>query len=160
MTNKLKIISSSNSNFQFTYEMSPRSYLILEAFTIYRYLLGAMPSMALVRKYVRCVEHLRSGVPLKIPNLFIAFPHMLYLVDRANLDKKVFEGEFFWRINSASFICESSIYGSKIYLGADQKNDLIHSLCGLFTAGLFEIMARISCGLFSWPFRLFLALRK
>jgi hypothetical protein len=103
---------------------------------------------------------LRSGVPLKIPNLFIAFPHLLFLVDRANLDQMLFEGEFFWRINSASFICESSIYGSKIYLGADQKNDLIRSLYGLFTAGLFEIMARIGCGLFSWPFRLFSALRK
>jgi hypothetical protein len=150
----------SNHDSKFTSEVSSRSHLVIEGFAIYRYLLGVTPHIALVKKYVRCVEHLRSGVPLVIPKLFIVFPRMLAIFDRTKLDDVFFQREFFWRINSASFICESTTYGASIYLGIDQKRGVIGSLFGLFKAGFFEIMARIGCYIFHYPVRLYFAKRK
>ena len=151
---------SSNLNPQFAQKNSFRLLLIIEAFTLYRYLLGAKPSMALVRRYVRCIEYLKSGAPLEIPKIFITFPHLLFMLDRNNLDNALFQGELYWRINSASFICESSIYGAAIYLKVNQKQDVIGSAYGLLKAGIFELIARISCGLFKYPLRFHFALRK
>ena len=94
----------SNADSKLTSKASSRSHLVIEAFAVYRYLLGATPHTALVKKYVRCVERLGPGAPLPMPQLFIIFPRMLAIFDRTKLDNIVFQEEFFWRINSASFV--------------------------------------------------------
>lgn len=140
--------------------LSKRSVLLIEGFAIYKYILGAKPNLVFVKKYVRCIESLRLGVPLGVPKLFIVFPSMLSMLDRSGFEYILFNGDLHWRINAASFICESSPFGARAYLGINQKQSMIFNLCGLLRAGFFEIVVRVACVVSYFPIYFFLASRK
>lgn len=137
-----------------------RSLLLTEGFTIYKYILGSKPNLVFVKKYVRCIESLKLGAPIGVPKLFIVFPGMLAMVDRSGFENILFKGELHWRINAASFICESSPFGARAYLGINQKQSMIFNLCGLLRAAFFELVVRVACGVFYFPLYFFLVSRK
>ena len=136
---------------------SSRRLLVEESYTIYEYLLGTHPSLVMAKKYVRCIEHLKKGTPLFLPKLFSSYPILLALVDRTDLDSAFFDSEIKWRLNCASFIFESSVVGSKIYLNIDKNQSLLHALYNIFKASVSELSVRFFYGLFFLPMKYYLS---
>lgn len=117
--------------------------LVLEGFTIYRYLVGNHFSLFSVRHYVRAIKVLRKNALLNVPLAVKIAPFMLGAYEYAERLERVNESELLWRVYAASRLLEATVSGAKNYLGSTNQLALTNSLVSLFWVALCEAIYRI-----------------
>jgi NADH dehydrogenase len=120
-----------------------RRALIREGRVLLTYVLRTKPAGALVRRYVRAVETLRANLPLHLPEIFVAAPALLALIDGSTTIDKAFRSEFDWRINAALMIAEASPQGAIRFLDIENTGSWIRGAVIVGQAGLMELGIRI-----------------
>ena len=117
--------------------------LAMEGYGLLRYVLSVKPTQGLVRKYVRCVELLRHGHPLKLKPCYSRWPALLHLIDTAKADQSSPIQEFVWRLNAAVVIAEASPLGARQLLGLSQSSGFLVNSFKISFAVAQEIFWRI-----------------
>ena len=120
-----------------------RRALIREGRVLLMYMLRTKPAGALVRRYVRAVETLRVNLPLNLPELCVAAPALIALIDGAKNVDMAFRSEFDWRINAALMISEASPQGAQRFLDIENTGSWIRGAAIVAQAGLMELGIRI-----------------
>lgn len=98
-----------------------RRRLIREGYTLLRYVLKCKPSPALARRYVRCIERLRTGLPLHLPGFTLLVPACIALFDAPRASSRSSGSEFLWRLNAAAVLAEASLQGAQRFLLVDAR---------------------------------------
>lgn len=120
-----------------------RRNLLIEANILLGYILGCKPSPSLLRRYARCIETLRTELPLGFANFLIFSPWVIAVLESRKFQSIIANhDEFLWRLNAATTIAESSTIGAVRFLGLSKKSSLIAALIQLFMAISFEIIVR------------------
>lgn len=128
-----------------------RRELLLEGRTILVYVLRMRPASAIVRRYVRAIEALRSGRALRLPRLVRRVPALLGLLDRAQCINEEFQNELNWRLDTALLLAEASPQGALRFLGMDRRASWLQSSLSMTLAVIMEASRRAG-QLLLWPF--------
>ncbi len=120
-----------------------RRYLLREGGALLTYVLKVRPGCAVLRRYVRAVENLRSGESLGLPTIFLNHPVLLSLFVQSSWRDKTIGAEFIWRLDAATMLAESTPIGASRYLGLGSQQGLLKSLTLMTTAVINEIFWRI-----------------
>jgi NADH dehydrogenase len=101
---------------------SGRGRLIREGYALLRYVLRAKPESDLVRRYTRCIEGVRDGRALSLPEFVLRFSPLLALLDDNSWLSRIKGGkEFAWRLNAAIVLAEASPQGSRRFLRVSES---------------------------------------
>jgi len=120
-----------------------RCRLIQEGTALLAYILKEKPNSALVRRYVRMVEKLRTGAALDIPVWMIRWPIALSLLDDRASSSLWQREEFAWRIDAATIIAEASRQGAARFLGSTKTMWPLAALSRMIVAVISEITWRL-----------------
>ena len=120
-----------------------RRRLLLEGRTLLTYVLKEPPDSAVLRRYVRAIEQVRSGQALGLPHFFLGAPILLSLLDEAVWADKTAGEEFSWRLDAATLLAEASIAGAYRFLGLGRENGLLSSFLALTKAVVCEVFWRL-----------------
>jgi nucleoside-diphosphate-sugar epimerase len=120
-----------------------RRYLLREGLAMLNYVLEVRPGSSVLRRYVRAVENLRSGVALGLPTFFLVHPIFLSLLEQSSWSDKSIGAEFLWRLDAATILAEATQIGASRYLGLGSQQGLLKSLVLITVAVLNEIFWRI-----------------
>jgi len=96
---------------------SRRRALLVEGRALLAYVLDAKPGAALLRRYVHCIEALRTPHALVLPALVLACPGLLALLDRSGQTSTPAGAELAWRLLAAVALAEASVEGAARFLG-------------------------------------------
>ena len=119
-----------------------RRRLISEGRALLTYVLKKAPTSVLLRRYVRMVEKLRKGVPLKLPRWSLQWPVSLTLLD-SNASLNFPQGvELLWRIDAAVVIAEASKQGAIRMASSPQSTWLLMVLIRMTMAIVLENLWR------------------
>lgn len=91
-----------------------RRQLAREARALLRYVLGQAAPNGCIRRYVRAIERLRDGEPLRLPATMWRCPSLIALIERAEASQH--SAELTWRIDAATLIAEASPTGARQFL--------------------------------------------
>jgi nucleoside-diphosphate-sugar epimerase len=128
-----------------------RRSLIREGKAFTSYALKAKPGSVLVRRYVRCIETLRGGQSLRIPELILNVPISIALLDDPSLLSKSQANELSWRLNSAVVLAEASVQGAHRVLAIGKSSRFVMALAHMSKAVAAEVCWRLF-GIFARPF--------
>lgn len=120
-----------------------RRELIREGRAILTYVLRMKPAGALEQRYVRAIETLRIGRPLRLPELVLGVPALLTLLDGAKSIDAAFQRELDWRINAALMLAEASPQGACRFLGVDKPGSWFRGIMLIARAALMELGRRM-----------------
>lgn len=117
------------------YGLSPlkkrrRRTLLLEAEAIFNYIFKVRQRPIFCRRYIRCMDSLRNGIPLGIPSWLIKLPLFIGLID-CRIGPTPWKTEFQWRLGAATLLSEASVDGAKRFLGSPEAG-LRQSLSSIF----------------------------
>lgn len=116
--------------------------LLMEARTLFVYVLRNRPNGSLLRRYVRVVSELRGGRPLGIPRWACQFPAALAVFESPIFLNAQGGTEFLWRLNAATVLMEATVLGVSRFIGNRDKNHLAFSFFGIGFAILGEMFWR------------------
>lgn len=121
-----------------------RRNVLIEANILLGYILGRKPTPALLRRYVHCIETLRTESPLGLANFLNFSPWIIGVLESRKYQSIITNhDEFLWRLNAATSIAESSAIGAIRFLGLSKKANLIGTLKKLVVAISFEVAVRL-----------------
>lgn len=132
-----------------------RRGLLQEGHALLSYVLKEPPCSAVLRRYVRAVEHVRNGNALGLPKLFLSYPIFLSLLDYSTWADKTKGVEFSWRLDAATMLAETTPLGAYRFLGIGSRNGVLISLLSIINAMTCEIFWRLLRVLFSPLIRFF-----
>jgi nucleoside-diphosphate-sugar epimerase len=122
-----------------------RRHLIREGVALLTYVLREKPTPAVIRRYVRCIEKIRGGQPLMLPECMLRFPSVVSLLDASGPAR----AEFGWRLNAAVSFAEASVQGARRFLGIGEANGFFRSLVSMSYAVALELWWRVLRVLFT-----------
>lgn len=122
---------------------SRRRSLIHEGQALMAYILKARPTSVLVRRYVRCIESIRGGQPLYLPEFMLRFPVAIALLDESTMQSALSGTEFAWRLNVSVVLAEASIQGARRFLAIGETSGFITGLVHMAYAVALELCWRI-----------------
>lgn len=120
-----------------------RRDLLFEGRSLLYYLLKKRPGIALLRRYVLTIEHLRNGYSLGLPSIYIHFPFFLSLLNSPSWLDKSIEAEFIWRLDAATVLAETTPVGALRFLGLSDNCGLFCSLFTISTSVISELFWRL-----------------
>lgn len=121
-----------------------RRCLIREGQALLAYVLKTKPNSLLVRRYVRCIEKIRMGQALSLPEFMLRLPLAVALLDEPGLLLPHAAGaEFVWRLNAAVVLAEASIQGARRFLAFDDSSGRFISMMHISYAVALEIWWRL-----------------
>ena len=120
-----------------------RRALLREGISFLTYVLRRRPGAAIVRRYVRVIEHLRAGLPLPLPRRALQHPWTLALMEDRSTQSSDSTTEFSWRIDAATVIAEASIQGADRFLGNPQRSRPLNALLQMSCAVGSELLTRL-----------------
>lgn len=120
-----------------------RRRLLLEARALMTYSLRSQPTSVLIRRYVRCIEELRGGAALEIPDFVLRAPSAIALLEARGEAKDPKVAEFLWRVNAATFFAEASPQSAARFLDAGRPSSFVRSALKICRALGCEIGWRI-----------------
>jgi nucleoside-diphosphate-sugar epimerase len=118
-----------------------RRHLAREASALLSYLLVHAPGPSLIRRYIRLIERLREGAPLKLPPMLIHHCIGIALIDGAAENSPV-AAELAWRLHAATLISEACPSGAERYLGSGSPG-FAASLLAIVRATFLESVLRV-----------------
>lgn len=121
-----------------------RRYLLREGRALLTYVLKEPPSNAVLRRYLRAIELLRGGKALGLPQLFLAYPISLSLIDDSAWVNKTMTAEFSWRLDTATLLAEATPSGAYRFLGLGREHGLLVSLFSVTAAVGSEVFWRVA----------------
>jgi uncharacterized protein YbjT (DUF2867 family) len=116
--------------------------LIREGQSLLAYVLKTKPTLALVRRYVRCIKHTRQGQPLFLPEFALRLPFAIALLDDAKVSSMPSGAEFVWRLNAAVAFSEATIQGAGRFLAIGESSGFIRGLLHISYAVALELWWR------------------
>lgn len=134
-----------------------RRHLLQEGRALLAYVLKETPDSAALRRYVRAIEHLRSGQALGVAHSILKYPILLSLVDEAVWADKSAGAEFSWRLDAATILAEATPLGARRFLALGCGHGMLSSALSMLHAVLCELFWRILRILFSPIVRIALA---
>lgn len=124
-----------------------RRHMLQEGVALLTYVLKAVPSRVLLRRYVRVIEQMHGGQALGLPPLFVKYPVMLSLLDRTAWPDKKTSDAFFWRLDAATVLAEATTMGAVHFLGIGNKlarqRGAVGSLISIAEAVASDILWRL-----------------
>ena len=123
-----------------------RRALAAEGAALLRYMLGRAPQLAMLRRYIRCVEQ-RQARALSLPMIALAWPPALRALDHRRWLGRF--PELDWRLSAAFAIAEASPDGASRVLRLSRQASAPNVLLRLAAVGVLEGIARIV----GWPLR-------
>ncbi|MDH1147168.1 sugar nucleotide-binding protein [Pseudomonas mosselii] len=124
-----------------------RRELLREGRSVLAYVLRAQPEIAMVRRYARVIETLRSGQSIELPEYMLRMPSALALLDGFGGGRDNFKRELDWRLGVALMLTEATPQGGDRYLAS---NGPVSALLRISRAAFSELFKRIlQLGL--WP---------
>jgi NADH dehydrogenase len=111
-----------------------------EGAALLRYVLGAAPGPALVRRYARAIEALRDAQPLPLPRWGVRVPCLLRALDQPRL--RAADAEWQWRVHAAAAIAEASPQGARRFLALAGRGSRARRLAAALAALPAEALAR------------------
>ena len=120
-----------------------RRCLLREGRALLTYVLKAPPSNAELRRYLHAIELLRGGNSLGLPQLFLAYPILLSLIDDSAWVNKTMMAEFSWRLDTATLLAEATPSGAYRFLGLGHEYGLLASLFSVTAAVGGEVFWRV-----------------
>jgi len=96
-----------------------RRQLAREGRALIRYVLSVAAPSGCVRCYIRAIETLRKGEPLRLPSILERCPAFIALIERDGKGSTVLS-ELAWRIDTATLIAEASPVGAQRFLLLDK----------------------------------------
>jgi nucleoside-diphosphate-sugar epimerase len=120
-----------------------RRELIREGRTFLVYVLKAKPTTALMCRYARAVESLRSGRPLPLPKIVTRMPLAMTLLDDSAVRATPIGTEFTWRMRAAMVLAEASLPGARRFLGVGMATGAVLAWLRLARACLQEFCCRV-----------------
>lgn len=120
-----------------------RRELLIEGRALLGYVLRMPPASALIRRYVRVIETLRTGRALRLPDLVRRVPATLSMLDGARFIGAEFRNELDWRLNAALMLAESSPQGARRFLGGDRPAGAMRSGLRMTSAVMMEAGRRV-----------------
>lgn len=120
-----------------------RRELLREGRAFLTYVLRMEPAGALVRRYVRAVETLRTRGGLELPELVLRTPSLLALLEGTGGIDSAFRRELDWRLNAALMLAEASPQGACRFLGIDKRGGWFRSGLRIARAVVMELARRM-----------------
>ena len=117
-----------------------RRACVREGAALLRYVLGAAPGPALVRRYARAIEALRDAQPLPLPRWGLRIPLLLRALDQPRL--RAADGEWQWRVHAAAAIAEASPQGARRFLALQGDGSRAWRIGAALAALPVEALAR------------------
>jgi nucleoside-diphosphate-sugar epimerase len=105
-----------------------RRHLVQEAQTLFQYVLRVAPELGLIRRYVRMIEALRSGVPLCLSKWLIHCPTGLALFDTSSQHVNPASPELNWRLHAAIVLAEASVQGATRFIALNENKGMLSSI--------------------------------
>jgi nucleoside-diphosphate-sugar epimerase len=127
-----------------------RRALLVEGRALLGYVLDAKPSAALLRRYVHCIEALRTPQALVLPNFVLACPSLLALLDRSAQTSAPADAELAWRLHAAVALAEASVEGAARFLGKGVDGPSLLAAARLLQLVIAELYWRL-LGLLARP---------
>ncbi len=122
---------------------SRRRMLIREGHVLLIYISRKQPGLGPVKRYVRMIETLREGVPLRLPDAAVRWPALLALCEGRKTADDSLQQEFEWRLHSATLVCEASRQGAQRFLGYGESDLKLMVVFRLVRAIASEAVVRI-----------------
>jgi NADH dehydrogenase len=119
-----------------------RRACVREGAALLRYVLGAAPGLALVRRYARAVEALRDALPLPLPGWGLRIPFLLRALDQPRL--RAADAEWQWRVHTATAIAEASPRGAPRFLALQGEASRTWCIAAALAALPAEALARVA----------------
>lgn len=126
-----------------------RRRLLQEGRALLAYILKEPPGSAVLRRYIRVIEQMRSGQALDLPKLILSSSLFLSLIDESAWADKAAGAEFSWRLDAATVLAEATPAGACRFLGLGREHGVLSSLLSMTNALACEAFWRMSRGLFS-----------
>lgn len=123
---------------------SKRRQLLPEARAVFGYLGFPEAKKSLLGKYVRAIETVRNGDALLVPNVVLAYPHTLALLDDLNTDDVDFRRELTWRLNAALALYEATCEGARRFQKLASNQGCLANYLLLSRAITLEIGRRLA----------------
>lgn len=120
-----------------------RRCLLQEGRALLAYVLKEPPASAVLRRYVRAIEHLRSGQALGLTHSILKYPILLSLVDETVWTDKLAGTEFAWRLDAATVLAEATPFGARRFLGLGCGYGRLSSILSMLYAVVCELFWRI-----------------
>lgn len=120
-----------------------RRGLFQEGLALFTYVLKEPTGSAVLRRYVRVIESLRSGRPLGLPHAIMKYPILMSLIDEAVWADKSAGTEFSWRLDAVTVLAEATPSGASRFLGMGREHGVLSSLLSMANAVVWEVCWRI-----------------
>ena len=120
-----------------------RRCVLLEGRALFTYVSKEPPGSAVLRRYVRAIESLRSGCPLGLPHAIMKYPILMSLIDKAVWADKSVGTEFSWRLDAVTVLAEATPSGASSFLGLGREHGVLSSLLSMANAVVCEVFWRI-----------------
>lgn len=111
-----------------------RRQLLREANALITYVLKERPSNSMLRRYVRAVEGSRVEREFRLLGIFLSYPILLSLLDKKSWPDPALGSEFFWRMDAATLMSESTPEGAVRFLGYGQSHGPLTSTLSIVNA--------------------------
>lgn len=119
-----------------------RRDLISEGRALLAYVLRARPETTLVKRYVRCIETIGTGMPMGLSGLFLRRPAALALLEDDASSQSRLAMDLACRLNAAVVIAEASPQGSQRFLSTGKQCGPALSLLRIARALTLELLWR------------------
>lgn len=120
-----------------------RRCLLREGRALLTYVLKGPPSSAVLRRYLHAIEQVRDGQAFGLPQFFLHYPIFLSLLDESTWADKTAGAEFFWRLDAATMLAESTTSGANRFLGFGHEHGVLSSLLSMTKAVSCEVFWRL-----------------
>ncbi len=121
-----------------------RRNLIREGRALLIYVLKLEPTSSLLRRYVRCIEQVRDGQAIHLPEFALRAPLTIALLDDRAAFPTPMKLEFTWRLNAAVVLAEASVQGARRFLGLGETVGVVIGLARMTRAVALELWWRVS----------------
>lgn len=120
-----------------------RRRLLRESSALLTYILRVKPTSALMRRYVRCIERVRNGQPLLLPNFMFYFPSTIAMLDESRVYSSAVSMELAWRLNMSVILSEASVQGATRFLSIGKTSGFLNSILNMTYALVLELSWRL-----------------
>lgn len=102
-----------------------RKILLLEGYSIFRFLTKQKWNIFSIRRYVLAIEKIFNSSPIMLPSFFLKYPYSLMFLNKASFTNNLDWNKYSERIDIATSVMLSTTYGSKNFINYEKKNGLL-----------------------------------